>query len=218
MTDSLVPASVFNEKYADDFNIFMQLGLKPTRAGWKPADINALEEKDQSEAFERQDIVDDLKQNGLTIPQNVIIIGTVNMDDTTNTFSRKVIDRAMTIEMNGGNLSAMFGGSKNLEYLEDEAEQQKWQKAFAQRYVSADEVLEAHPQEAEHIMNELPDRLNKINNALKFCHDFSLSQLYITEYCTFVIILITSLSVIIIPHYRKIHNRQNAQNPCTKFG
>ena len=104
---------------------------------------------------------------GLTLPGNVLIIGTVNMDDTTHQFSRKVIDRAMTIEMNGGNLSAMFGGSKNLEYLEDEAEQQKWQKAFAQRYVSADEVLEAHPQEAEHIMNELPDRLDKINNALK---------------------------------------------------
>lgn len=45
-----------------------------------------------------KDIVDDLKKNGLTIPQNVIIIGTVNMDDTTNTFSRKVIDRAMTFE------------------------------------------------------------------------------------------------------------------------
>lgn len=104
---------------------------------------------------------------GLTLPGNVLIIGTVNMDDTTHQFSRKVIDRAMTIEMNGGNLSAMFGGSKNLEYLEDEAEQQKWQRAFTQRYVSADEVLEAHPQEAEDIMKELPDRLNKINNALK---------------------------------------------------
>ena len=104
---------------------------------------------------------------GLTLPGNVLIIGTVNMDDTTHQFSRKVIDRAMTIEMNGGNLSAMFGGSKNLEYLEDEAEQQKWQNAFTQRYISADEVLEAHPQEAEHIMNELPDRLNEINKALK---------------------------------------------------
>ena len=104
---------------------------------------------------------------GLTLPGNVLIIGTVNMDDTTHQFSRKVIDRAMTIEMNGGNLSSMFGGSKNLEYLEDEAEQQKWQRAFTQRYVSADEVLEAYPQDAEKIMKELPDRLNKINKALK---------------------------------------------------
>ena len=104
---------------------------------------------------------------GLTLPGNVLIIGTVNMDDTTHQFSRKVIDRAMTIEMNGGNLSAMFGGSKNLEYLEDEAEQQKWQNAFTQRYISADEVLNAHPQEAETIMEKLPERLNEINKALK---------------------------------------------------
>ena len=104
---------------------------------------------------------------GLTLPGNVLIIGTVNMDDTTHQFSRKVIDRAMTIEMNGGNLSAMFGGSKNLEYLEDEAEQQKWQNAFTQRYISADEVLEAHPQEAETIMENLPERLNELNKALK---------------------------------------------------
>lgn len=104
---------------------------------------------------------------GLTLPGNVLIIGTVNMDDTTHQFSRKVIDRAMTIEMNGGNLSAMFGGSKNLEYLEDEAEQQKWQNAFTQRYISADEVLEAHPQEAGTIMEKLPERLNEINKALK---------------------------------------------------
>ena len=104
---------------------------------------------------------------GLTLPGNVLIIGTVNMDDTTHQFSRKVIDRAMTIEMNGGNLSAMFGGSKNLEYLEDEAEQQKWQNAFTQRYISADEVLEAHPQEAETIMEKLPERLNELNKALE---------------------------------------------------
>ena len=104
---------------------------------------------------------------GLTLPGNVLIIGTVNMDDTTHQFSRKVIDRAMTIEMNGGNLSAMFGGSKNLEYLEDEAEQQKWQNAFTQRYICADEVLETHPQEAETIMEKLPERLNELNKALK---------------------------------------------------
>lgn len=36
----------------------------------------------------------------LTIPQNFFVIGTVNMDETTFSFSRKVLDRAMTIEMN----------------------------------------------------------------------------------------------------------------------
>jgi putative restriction enzyme related protein len=108
----------------------------------------------------------DLTTEGLTLPDNVIIIGTVNMDDTTHQFSRKVIDRAMTIEMNGGNLRNMFGGSKNLEYLLEE-EQQEWQNAFTRRYVTADEVLEAHPNEAEELMDKLPTCLEQINLALK---------------------------------------------------
>lgn len=108
----------------------------------------------------------DLKTEGLTLPDNVVIIGTVNMDDTTHQFSRKVIDRAMTIEMNGGNLRNMFGGSKNLEYLPDE-EQQKWQNAFTRRYVTADEVLEAHSDVAKELVEKLPVQLEEINKALK---------------------------------------------------
>lgn len=42
----------------------------------------------------------------LSIPQNLIVVGTVNMDETTFSFSRKVLDRAMTIEMNEVNLNA----------------------------------------------------------------------------------------------------------------
>ena len=43
---------------------------------------------------------------GITIPQNLIVVGTVNMDETTFSFSRKVLDRAMTIEMNEVDLYA----------------------------------------------------------------------------------------------------------------
>jgi hypothetical protein len=107
-----------------------------------------------------------LQEEGLTLPGNVIIIGTVNMDDTTHQFSRKVIDRAMTIEMNGGKLSEMYGGSKNLEYLSEE-EQKNWQGAFRQRYVTADEVLKAHADETEDIKTKVPARLEEINKALK---------------------------------------------------
>lgn len=39
-------------------------------------------------------------ESGICIPQNLIVVGTVNMDETTFSFSRKVLDRAMTIEMN----------------------------------------------------------------------------------------------------------------------
>lgn len=108
----------------------------------------------------------ELTTEGLTLPDNVVIIGTVNMDDTTHQFSRKVIDRAMTIEMNGGNLRNMFDGSKNLEYLPEE-EQKEWQQAFARRYVTADEVLEAHPEVANELVEQLPERLEEINRALK---------------------------------------------------
>lgn len=61
---------------------------------------------------------DDLREEYLTedggkrlsIPNNLIVIGTVNMDETTFSFSRKVLDRAMTIEMNEVDLS---GGLDN---------------------------------------------------------------------------------------------------------
>lgn len=39
-------------------------------------------------------------EEGIALPQNLIVVGTVNMDETTFSFSRKVLDRAMTIEMN----------------------------------------------------------------------------------------------------------------------
>lgn len=40
------------------------------------------------------------RTEGIALPPNLIVMGTVNMDETTFSFSRKVLDRAMTIEMN----------------------------------------------------------------------------------------------------------------------
>jgi hypothetical protein len=45
------------------------------------------------------------KFEGLTWPENLYLIGTVNMDETTHAFSRKVLDRANAIEMNDVDLS-----------------------------------------------------------------------------------------------------------------
>lgn len=39
-------------------------------------------------------------ERGISLPPNLVVVGTVNMDETTHSFSRKVLDRAMTIEMN----------------------------------------------------------------------------------------------------------------------
>ena len=47
-----------------------------------------------------EDIRKQFNEQGICIPQNLIVVGTVNMDETTFSFSRKVLDRAMTIEMN----------------------------------------------------------------------------------------------------------------------
>jgi hypothetical protein len=127
---------------------------------------DTLSEEEKAQADKYRDSYS-LGQEGLTLPDNVIIIGTVNMDDTTHQFSRKVIDRAMTIEMNGGKLSNMYGGSKDLEYTKDPEEQKQWQQAFRQRYVTADEVLELHLEVAEDIVKKVPEKLDAINKALK---------------------------------------------------
>ncbi len=47
-----------------------------------------------------REVEDRLRFKGLTLPKNLIVMGTVNMDETTFSFSRKVLDRAMSIEMN----------------------------------------------------------------------------------------------------------------------
>lgn len=158
-TEVIIDAQHFKDlsKYVNlsDKDVYMTLN------GW-----NTTEEVQSVVVDDEAGSKYDLISTGLTLPDNVVIIGTVNMDDTTHQFSRKVIDRAMTIEMNGGNLRDMFGGSKNLEYLSGE-EQQKWQNAFTRRYVSADEVLEAYSDVAEKLMDELPANLEGINKALK---------------------------------------------------
>lgn len=48
-----------------------------------------------------------LKAHGLTIPKNLFVVGTVNMDETTQQFSRKVLDRAMTILMDEVDFTTM---------------------------------------------------------------------------------------------------------------
>ena len=75
------------------------------------------------ESFENQELyiklLDDLEldetnfKEGISIPSNLIVIGTVNMDETTHSFSRKVLDRAMTFEMNNVDLSAGLDLQKN---------------------------------------------------------------------------------------------------------
>lgn len=124
ITDAIVPASVFNDKdYADDFDVFLKIGLKPINEVKDITEFTAKvkeSDSDESEFFEQSWLVEELKRDGLTIPQNVIIIGTVNMDDTTNSFSRKVIDRAMTFETIVGTFdSSYFDSDVTLGYVKN---------------------------------------------------------------------------------------------------
>ncbi len=60
--------------------------------------------------------------HGLTIPKNLFVVGTVNMDETTCQFSRKVLDRAMTLLMNEVKFGSMAASKKaSEEELLDEA-------------------------------------------------------------------------------------------------
>ena len=51
-----------------------------------------------------------VKDGGIRIPAHLVVMGTVNMDETTCSFSRKVLDRAMSFELN--DVSDMYAPDK----------------------------------------------------------------------------------------------------------
>ena len=55
-------------------------------------------------------LIERFKTKGLTLPKNLFVLGTVNMDETTFSFSRKVLDRAMSIVMNDVEYDKFFTG------------------------------------------------------------------------------------------------------------
>ena len=80
-----------------------------------------------------------LSGEGLGLPENAIIIGTVNMDDAGHKFSRNVIDRALTIEISNGRLSDIFGKSERLNYR-SAGDILSFEK-FRSNYVTADDAV-----------------------------------------------------------------------------
>ena len=58
----------------------------------------------------KSDLADRFRTKGLTLPKNLLVLGTVNMDETTFSFSRKVLDRAMSIVMNNVEYDKFFTG------------------------------------------------------------------------------------------------------------
>lgn len=70
----------------------------------KPATINSVSNENKLrcdlgfESAEYEELWQLVSQYGLPIPFNLIVAGTVNMDETTHNFSRKVIDRALSFD------------------------------------------------------------------------------------------------------------------------
>lgn len=103
-----------------------------------------------------------LCKEGLRIPQNVVVIGTVNMDETTHQFSRKVIDRAMTIEMNEVKFDSFFESSSELTYADNVLPKEY----FLPCHTTAGKALESVPDDAEYIKANVPALLEQLNEAL----------------------------------------------------
>jgi hypothetical protein len=67
----------------------------------KPSLFKSIEQdnlKKELELTDHEGLWQHFVQNGISIPFNLIVAGTVNMDETTHGFSRKVIDRALTFD------------------------------------------------------------------------------------------------------------------------
>lgn len=126
-SEALVAADYF-VKYEETLR--MELGL-PNPDEDNAADYGSMA---TDSAASYGDLYENLKTKGLRIPQNLIVVGTVNMDDTTYQFSRKVIDRAMTIEMNEVNLDKMFDDSSRaaLEYRDEPVSKEWYVAPYAQ--------------------------------------------------------------------------------------
>ena len=126
-SEPLIPAAIFN-KY--DNKLFKEL-FPPKEKQEKGTSYTIDNDKIALCSNATYKI---LREEGLRIPRNLIVVGTVNMDDTTYQFSRKVIDRAMTIEMNEVNLNDMFNIEKPdaLSYREDVVDKGWFFAPFAQ--------------------------------------------------------------------------------------
>ncbi|MBQ9217844.1 MAG: hypothetical protein IJ160_06725 [Muribaculaceae bacterium] len=108
-------------------------------------------------------IWDELKEKGLCLPQNLIVIGTVNMDETTHQFSRKVIDRAMTFEMNEADFDSYFEDKVTLDYVAEPLDP----NLFLARNVRGNKAIEEIDDLNDQFKTNVADTLKALNLALE---------------------------------------------------
>ena len=110
-----------------------------------------------------------LKEQGLRIPENVIVIGTVNMDETTHQFSRKVIDRAMTIEMNlpeGEPFMDFFVNGSELAYRENPTSPSLYLATETKASAVVKALAEDNAEKTEWLKSEVATFLTNLNSTL----------------------------------------------------
>ncbi len=162
-SEPLIKASVFK-----DYEDKLKKALFDIETETKSYDGSSTDDEAAHYGKENE-VYDVLKKKGLRIPPNVIVIGTVNMDETTHQFSRKVIDRAMTIEMNlpEGDPFKRFYDSRELGYLPQHTDA----KLYLPTKVSASEALEelakADAGETETLKNQIAEVLTNLNAKLE---------------------------------------------------
>lgn len=86
--------------------------------------LSAMESEETIPLHDCNDIIDVPKE--ISVPPNILVIGTVNVDETTYMFSPKVLDRANTIEFNTHpakeymmGMTTSLSPNGNIKYLED---------------------------------------------------------------------------------------------------
>lgn len=113
-------------------------------------------------------VVDHLETKGLTLPKNLIVIGTVNMDETTFSFSRKVLDRAMSVEMNEVNYDSFLNDTTDddlkaiVQAFEDNKEADL-NALLVDRHIEAREIIDDLGDDAKFAI----DYLKRINALLE---------------------------------------------------
>ncbi len=101
-----------------------------------------------------------LEEHGLTIPRNLFVVGTVNMDETTNQFSRKVLDRAFTLEMTDADFDHF--GAENAEPSFNDYAGDDFAKALLNGRLQASDLTPDHKLKKGQV-----DNLNALKSVLK---------------------------------------------------
>lgn len=163
-SEVLIPASIFKTYDVDLAAELFSIKKKPTTYPGVSANMTAI-----TLDSNQQKVFDILKEHGLRIPSNIIVIGTVNMDETTHQFSRKVIDRAMTIEMNlpDGDPFMDFYNSRELSYRESPLDASYYLPTKVSAKEALEELVENNAEKTEWLKGEVAKVLTGINTALE---------------------------------------------------